>query len=178
VAKGGAVRAGGRRGRGETARPRRAAAAPLTYGSTSPDLVHSNRGLSRTANNILLGLVELLALRSGHAYQAAYHQWYEGRDHNDFGLGAVQFVQVEPDTWVANMVGQHGVRSSGQTPPIRYEALEECLSKLARKARELDATVHMPRIGCGLAGGKWARVERLVVKTLSANDVPVTVYDL
>jgi beta-carotene hydroxylase len=44
----------------------------VTYGSTSHDLVHRSLGLSRRANEWLLCLVELLALRSGHAYQAAH----------------------------------------------------------------------------------------------------------
>jgi hypothetical protein len=35
----------------------------------------------------------------------------------------------------------------------------------------------MPRIGCGLAGGKWERIESIIVKTLCEADVPVTVYD-
>jgi hypothetical protein len=35
----------------------------------------------------------------------------------------------------------------------------------------------MPRIGCGLAGGKWERVEPLIVARLVGADVPVTVYD-
>lgn len=34
----------------------------------------------------------------------------------------------------------------------------------------------MPRIGCGLAGGTWARVEEVISKTLEG--IPVTVYDL
>ncbi len=35
----------------------------------------------------------------------------------------------------------------------------------------------MPRIGCGLAGGTWARIEPLITTTLCAQDVDVTVYD-
>jgi len=80
--------------------------------------------------------------------------------------------------WVANMVGQHGVRGGSRTPPIRYEAVASCLAQLALKARELDASVHMPRIGCGLAGGKWERIEPLIVGALCAQDIPVTVYEL
>ncbi|MFE3494555.1 hypothetical protein [Streptomyces sp. NPDC059175] len=45
------------------------------------------------------------------------------------------------------------------------------------KALELGASVHMPRIGCGLAGGRWSRVEPLVVERLVARGVAVTVYD-
>ncbi len=43
-----------------------------SYGSTSHDLVHGNLGLPRWLNHVLLSIVELLGLRSGHAYQAAH----------------------------------------------------------------------------------------------------------
>jgi hypothetical protein len=36
----------------------------------------------------------------------------------------------------------------------------------------------MPRIGCGLAGGKWEEVGRIVEEELLNNGVAVTVYDL
>ena len=44
----------------------------VTYGSTSHDLVHRNLGLSATANEIFLTLIELIALRSGHAYRLSH----------------------------------------------------------------------------------------------------------
>ena len=44
----------------------------VTYGSISHDLVHRNLGLSSMWNDVLLCALELLALRSGHAYQAAH----------------------------------------------------------------------------------------------------------
>ncbi|HKI30799.1 MAG TPA: macro domain-containing protein [Gemmataceae bacterium] len=109
--------------------------------------------------------------------ERGYRGWHRDRADNDFGLGAVQLVQVEPYIWVANMVAQHGMRGSTRTPPIRYDAVEECLRKVGEKAVELHASVHMPRIGCGLAGGRWELIEPLVVKTLCQNDVPVIVYD-
>src|SRR5262245_5161986 len=55
--------------------------------------------------------------------EEAYRQWHRERNQNDFGLGAVQFIQVEEYIWVANMVGQHGMKNNGRTPPIRYEAV-------------------------------------------------------
>jgi hypothetical protein len=36
----------------------------------------------------------------------------------------------------------------------------------------------MPRIGCGLAGGKWEVVGKIVEEELLRSGVPVTVYDL
>ncbi|MFD1147536.1 macro domain-containing protein [Saccharothrix hoggarensis] len=109
--------------------------------------------------------------------ERAYRDWHRARARNDFGLGATQLVQVRADTWVANMVGQHGLRAGSKGPPIRYDAVARCLATLAQHAVDLNAGVHMPRIGCGLAGGKWERVEPLIAETLPARDVPTTVYD-
>ncbi|MBN1174451.1 MAG: macro domain-containing protein [Micromonosporaceae bacterium] len=109
--------------------------------------------------------------------ERAYRRWHRERAGNDFGLGAVQLVQVRPDIWVANMVGQHGMRAGSGGPPIRYEAVARCLGTVADQALRLGASVHLPRIGCGLAGGRWERVEPIIVEHLCARDVPTTVYD-
>ncbi|WP_329113750.1 macro domain-containing protein [Streptomyces sp. NBC_01353] len=110
--------------------------------------------------------------------EAAFRRWHRERARNDFGLGAAQFVQVGPYFWVANLVGQRGIRTGRSTGvPVRYEAIDAALVLLADKAEELGASVHMPRIGCGLAGGKWARVEPLIAERLTARGIPVTVYD-
>jgi len=36
----------------------------------------------------------------------------------------------------------------------------------------------MPRIGCGLAGGKWEQIEPLIERHLAAAGAEVVVYDL
>ena len=105
-----------------------------------------------------------------------YRQWYQSKQ--NFELGQVQFVQVEPDTWVANMIGQHKLTKDGKgNPPIRYDAVLSCLQKVGQFARENEASVHMPRIGCGLAGGTWSRIEPLVTSSLSGHGIIVIVYD-
>ncbi|MFF0390097.1 macro domain-containing protein [Kitasatospora sp. NPDC004615] len=110
--------------------------------------------------------------------EAAYRRWHRERAGNDFGLGAVQLVQVESYLWVANMVGQRGIRTGRSTGvPVRYEAIDTALATLGGHARRLGASVHMPRIGCGLAGGRWERVEPLVAARLTARGTAVTVYD-
>lgn len=109
--------------------------------------------------------------------EAEYRQWHAAGKHGGFLLGAVQFVQVEPYIWVANMVAQRGVKRGSSGPPIRYEAVDACLARVATKALELGASTHMPRIGCGLAGGKWPMIEPLIEQHLLRVGVPVTVYD-
>ncbi|MER7585420.1 macro domain-containing protein [Kitasatospora sp. NPDC097691] len=111
--------------------------------------------------------------------EAAFRRWHRERAKNDFGLGALQLVQVEPYVWVANLVGQRGIRTGRSSGvPVRYEAIDTGLATLGEHALALGASVHMPRIGCGLAGGRWGKVEPLVTARLTARGVPVTVYDV
>ena len=107
--------------------------------------------------------------------EADYRKWHRERD--GYELGAVRFVQVEPTIWIANMIGQHGMKAGRDGPPLRYGTVEACLEKVAEKATELAASVHMPRIGCGLAGGKWEEIEPTIERTLSAKQIEVFVYD-
>lgn len=109
--------------------------------------------------------------------RTAYKTWYRDRETSGFALGAVQFVPAEDTLLVANMIGQHGYRPSN-TPPVRYEAISAALATVADRALQFRASVHMPQIGCGLAGGRWELVEPLIVEQLTRRGVPVTVYDL
>jgi O-acetyl-ADP-ribose deacetylase (regulator of RNase III) len=107
--------------------------------------------------------------------ETEYRDWYKKQ--TDFELGNVQFVQVEEDLYVANIIGQRDITKKNSMPPIRYEAVEEGLKKTAVKAKEIKASIHMPRIGSGLAGGYWNIIESIIIKTLIDNNVEVTVYD-
>jgi O-acetyl-ADP-ribose deacetylase (regulator of RNase III) len=109
--------------------------------------------------------------------EAEYRKWYSAGMDGGFVLGAVQFVQVEPLIWVANMVGQRGIKRGSSGPPIRYDAVATCLAIVANKAKDLGASVHMPRIGCGLAGGEWTKIEPIIQQHLIEVGVQVTVYD-
>ena len=110
--------------------------------------------------------------------ERAYREWFRNRPSNGFALGAVQLVSITPDLWVANIIGQDGILATSEGPPVRYSAIEAGLSELAYEAGAMDAGVHMPRIGCGLAGGEWCVIEAIIERTLLAAGIPVVVYDL
>ena len=55
----------------------------VTYGSTSHDLVHGSLRLRRLPNDILLSVLELICLRSGHAYQIAHLNHHARFPHDD-----------------------------------------------------------------------------------------------
>jgi O-acetyl-ADP-ribose deacetylase (regulator of RNase III) len=108
--------------------------------------------------------------------EAQYRAWHQSG--TGFELGAVELVQVAPMLSVANMIAQHGYLRLSQRPPIRYQALGAALAQVAILAADRGASVHMPRIGCGLAGGDWPTVEAIIQAELVDHGVPVTVYDL
>jgi O-acetyl-ADP-ribose deacetylase (regulator of RNase III) len=95
-------------------------------------------------------------------------------------LGDVDFVWVADGVAVANMIAQRDVRPDSGVPPIRYQALAVCLGRVHEWTAPLgdrpDFSIHAPRIGCGLAGGSWSRVEPLIKRHLK--DREVYIYDL
>lgn len=85
-------------------------------------------------------------------------------------LGTVQIVEISEDVLVANMIAQRDiVRMSRSTSPIRYDSLRLCLEQVYVYAVDHALTVHLPRIGCGLAGGTWELVEPIILKCMTVD---------
>ena len=73
---------------------------------------------------------------------------------------------------LANMIAQHGIyKDEDGNPPIRYDSLKRCLGKLKKEAIKMNASIHMPRIGAGLAGGDWKIIEEIINDKLEGVDV-------
>lgn len=102
----------------------------------------------------------------------------EYRTEKDYHLGKVIFTPIHDNIIVASIVGQCGIVSEYNFHPIRYEAVRTGLRRVAEFARFSGASVHMPRIGCGLAGGEWTSIEYIIQQELIASRVEVVVYDL
>jgi O-acetyl-ADP-ribose deacetylase (regulator of RNase III) len=91
-------------------------------------------------------------------------------------LGDVAFIRVEDDIIVANMIAQHNVRpDENGNPPIRYDALRICLTEVNRMCLTTGSTIHAPRFGAGLSGGKWEIIEKIIKDVIT---VDVFIYDL
>ena len=125
--------------------------------------------------------------------EAAYRKWNRHEEHPYFSpmstvkdsrvtkvpfkLGQTIFVEVEPNLWVANIIGQHRNIQAGEKVPIRYWALRQGLDRLYDIIRyERTATVHLPRIGADRARGDWNKIEAIIEDVLP--NTSVTVYDL
>jgi len=118
------------------------------------------------------GFVVALSKNLGKGPEAAYRLWYQGKE--DFRLGAIQIVPVNESISVVNMVAQHNFISRQNPHPLHLKALRQCLKQVYAAVKGEDITVHMPRIGCGLAGGTWDEIEPIIKKTMT---VDTYVYD-
>lgn len=108
-----------------------------------------------------------------------YFKWAAGELPSEppFELGQVQFVQVEPELWVANIVGQHQTIRENKFP-VRYDALKQGLRTVAEFCLSNNATFNAPRLGSGLAQGSWPIIAEIIENEVCKLGVDVTVYDL
>lgn len=112
-----------------------------------------------------------------------YRLWAErsGKERFRKLLGAMQLVPVEDDVSVANIIGQDGMgRAPDGGPPIRYDAISRgfhFIAEYALSKTDQLVSVHMPRIGCSLAGGRWSEIEPMLDDHFIRRGIHVTVYD-
>lgn len=108
------------------------------------------------------------------APESEYRAWYRLGHHpfstGPFGLGHVQYVDVERSISVANIIGQNGIKRSKNPTPIHYPSLSKGFKRVAVYAKEFECSLHMPKLGCGLAGGNWDIVEELITESFSHLD--------
>jgi hypothetical protein len=106
--------------------------------------------------------------------QDDFREWVHANKYN-LSLGSVHVSTVSDDLTVISLIAQHGYGPSSK-PRIRYQALFTCLSELAEIASREGASVHMPRIGSGQAGGNWEFVLELINETLLRQNIEVIIY--
>ena len=97
-------------------------------------------------------------------------------------LGDVDEVKVTDNIYVENLMGQKfiGKGTNGEIP-CDYNAIEKGFLNIIATwyNRNEYYSIHMPRIGCGLAGGDWKVIEDIIKRTfIDMANVDVFVYDL
>ena len=156
----------------------------VTGNALGPD-VSGNKIIAHICNNVgAWGAGFVVAIsKKWPGPEQSYRDWAGGDLSSNmpypFKLGYIQFITVDSSTVVANMIAQDNIAySSPGHIPIRYDELEKCLNTVAAVAMMEDRSVHMPRIGCGIAGGSWAIIEQIINRTLVENGVDTYVYTL
>jgi len=105
-------------------------------------------------------------------------------------LGDIQLIQVHKSPtltqFVCNLIGQKNIKPLRFNriiiPPIRYEAIKEGLIRLRLHLNttkiQHQVSLHSPRFGCGLAGGKWENIQECIEFAFGDTNIVWTVYDL
>lgn len=131
------------------------------------------------------GFVIPLAKRYPNARSSYFNYIHKG----NVSLGDVDEVKVTDNIYVENLMGQKflGKGPNGEIP-CDYNAIETGFLNIISKWFSYDSTIrknkqnfsiHMPRIGCGLAGGDWKIIENIIQRTfVDIANVDVYVYDL
>lgn len=106
-----------------------------------------------------------------------FHRWSCTFQRDVDRMGQIQTIQVEPNIWVVNIVGQ---QFYGRAPTFdgrgrrhtSYDALDIGLHRVAEWMAYTPLTsadVHHPAIGSGLGGGHWPVVAELIEHNLGAD---------
>lgn len=119
-----------------------------------------------------------LAMQIKARYSETYQRYREICDHHSDNrselMGMVYLAHNSDGKTIANIFSQLDVgRSERKTD---YESLNIGLNKVCEYAKENNLTVALPyKIGCGLAGGDWNIVYKMIDSVFS--DYEVTLYE-
>jgi O-acetyl-ADP-ribose deacetylase (regulator of RNase III) len=112
--------------------------------------------------------------------KASYHTFFEAKLANSLGLpvlpqdflGEIDYANVHDGKIVLNMFTQENF-GGGDRLYLSYEALEKCFQKVVDDGTIKELAI--PKIGCGLAGGDWDKVKKIINK-VTGDDVSIVVY--
>jgi len=106
-----------------------------------------------------------LALAIRNKWPIVYQDYMAAYRNTQLVLGAVIMSVINPNSlFVANLCGQD--RYGRDKRYTDYNAVSQCLSKLANFGRE-DLPIYIPKcMGSSLAGGNWHIVNALIEKIL------------
>jgi O-acetyl-ADP-ribose deacetylase (regulator of RNase III) len=162
-------------------------------GDATKPIVHTGTRVVAHVCNDQGGWGSGFVLALSNRWQAPEERYRKWSKEESFCLGDIQIVPVKDEhgrIYVANMVAQCGYATQENPVAISYASLSVCLYRLQKWIGNLsnvkmgikkdyfpiDISIHMPRIGCGLAGGSWEVVGPLIEAHLSGFDLYV--YDL
>ena len=111
-------------------------------------------------------------------------------------MGQLCLSKVRNEIYVANIIGQYfysmnqkDIKNTAgvadQYMPVsgrfvNYDAIRAGFRKIyeGMSSEGKRFSIHMPRMGCGLAGGDWGVIEKIIAEEFSAKGIEVMVYDL
>lgn len=108
-------------------------------------------------------------------YPKARHYYLDKHDDDGWELGDVQYVTQRDGKIIANCATQDGYMPRNVCH-ADYGAIRKCMELVKDFAKGNGYKVAIPKIGAGLAGGDWTKIEKILNDVFS--DYDVTVYYL
>ncbi len=149
----------------------------IVTGDATAPIGEGKKIIAHVANNVGAwgaGFTRPLAARfpkSAEAYKNAF------RTRAGFELGNVLVCAEDGGAiQVVHLIAQNGLPGRDNPQPLDLVALGKCLLLLGQYAKVEQASVHMPKIGTGIARGKWSEIRPLIEEKLA--DVEVYIYEL
>merc|ERR1712187_970172 len=117
-------------------------------------IAHVCNDMGRWGKGFVMAITDTWGKQPGKLYR----KWHKAGPKADFALGRAQLIPLTDTIDRVNIIGQNGIKTGSKGPPVRYDAIQLGLESVCSFAAAGGASVHMPRIVAGLAGGEWARI--------------------
>lgn len=88
-------------------------------------------------------------------------------------LGTITFHKY-PKLTVVNAYTQYDFVQTGQ-PNVNYDAIKQAFKEI--KVQFSGKKIGIPKIGAGLAGGDWNRIEKIIEQEMHGEDISVVEYE-
>jgi len=155
-----------------------------TGDATEPDMIEGYNIILHCVNDegvMGSGIAATIRKKFPKAYEAYAKLFTLKASDRPTAQGQIQVVQVDKNLFVANLFGQSSCGDIAGFPAIRYDAIEEGLIRLRERFKKVTNTeivLHTCRLGSGLAGGSWKRVEDIINRVFKdIPDLNIVVYD-
>lgn len=149
---------------GDATRPQAVGTGPQIIVEVNNDRGYHDAGFARALNETWPAVPQL------------FRAWMQSKPRP--GLGAVRIVALssDPDIRLAFMIAQRGLRSKDNPHPIDYGYLRQTLTLVCREAQPVGGTLHLPKIGAGLGGGRWPLIRALIQETVAVFNLTAVIY--
>lgn len=143
------------------------------------DLLEAPEDIIAHGCNAVGGFGSGVAGQIAKKYPEAKYSYKNEHEYGSLQLGYIDVVTIRENLKVQkriiNCVTQQEYLPRGICH-ANYDAINECMLKVKRYAKAMgNLSIAIPKIGCGLAGGDWQIVEKILEVVFY--DYNITVYE-
>ena len=127
-------------------------------------LVHGVNCRGKMASGIALAIRKLYPK----VYTDYIEMWSRYYREPEFLLGKVIYTEINSGLIIASAFTQLNYGYCGKKY-VSYDAVDTAFADINHKAVELNMVIKFPMIGCGLGGGNWNIVSKIIEENQSPN---------